>query len=376
MKSSTENLNIALVHEWITNVAGAERVLLSLKELFPQAPIYTAVFDPEKAKPFKAFDVRTSFLQKLPLMKSKRELLIPLTPFAFEQFDLSGYDVVISSTTVAAKGVITKPDTIHISYCHTPPRYLWEPDTDPRARKGKFSWLREATIHKMRLWDRVAADRVDEFIANSKYVAKRIKKYYGRDAVVIYPGVDTEKFTVGDPAEVKDYYLFVSRLVDYKRCDIVVEAFNKLKLPLKVIGRGPEREKLVKMAGDNIEFLGFLSDEDMKKYYREAKAFIFAAEEDFGIVPVEAMACGRPVIAFGKGGATESVVEGVTGTFFPEQTAESLITAVKSFNPAKFDPLAIRKHAEKFSVARFKKEILEYVENIIKNKKMLNKGEK
>jgi glycosyltransferase involved in cell wall biosynthesis len=228
----------------------------------------------------------------------------------------------------------------------------------------------------MRLWDRVAADRVDEFIANSKYVAKRIKKYYGRDAVVIYPGVDTEKFTVGDPAEVKDYYLFVSRLVDYKRCDIVVEAFNKLKLPLKVIGRGPEREKLVKMAGDNIEFLGFLSDEDMKKYYREAKAFIFAAEEDFGIVPVEAMACGRPVIAFGKGGATESVVEGITGTFFPEQTAESLITAVKSFNPAKFDPSAIRKHAEKFSVARFKKEILEYVENIIKNKKMLNKGEK
>jgi len=368
MKSSMENLNIALVHEWITNVAGAERVLLALKELFPKAPIYTAVFDPEKAKPFKDFDIRTSFLQNLPMMKSKRELLVPLTPFAFEQFDLSEYDLVISSTTVAAKGIITKPDTIHVSYCHTPPRYLWEPDTDPRARKGKLSWLRESTIHKMRLWDRVAADRVDEFVANSKYVARRIKKYYGRDATVIYPGVDTEKFTVGDATDVKDYYLFVSRLVDYKRCDVVVEAFNKLKVPLKIIGRGPEREKLIKMANDNIEFLGYLSDEDMKKYYREAKAFIFAAEEDFGIVPVEAMACGRPVIAFGKGGATESVIENITGTFFKEQTSESLIDAVNNFDPSKFDPEVIRKHAEKFSIDRFKKEFLNYLENTINHK--------
>ncbi len=375
MKSSTESLNIALVHEWITNVAGAERVLLALKELFPKAPIYTAVFDPEKAKPFKKFDVRTSFLQNVPMMKSKRELLVPLTPFAFEQFDLSEYDLVISSTTVAAKGIITKPDTLHISYCHTPPRYLWEPDTDPRARKGKFSWLREATIHNMRLWDRVAADRVDKFVANSKYIAKRIKKYYGRDAAVIYPGVDTNKFTPGDITDVKDYYLFVSRLVDYKRCDIVVEAFNKLNIPLKVIGRGPEREKLMKIANDNIEFLGYLSDDDMKKYYREAKAFIFAAEEDFGIVPVEAMACGRPVIAFGKGGATESVVENVTGVFFPEQTAASVIEAVNNFDSSKFNPDLIRKHAEKFSVDRFKKEILDYIEKIIETKKIANKGE-
>jgi len=365
MKSSTENLNIALVHEWITNVAGAERVLLQMHELFPKAPIYTAVFDAEKAKPFSDLDIRTSFLQNLPFMKTKREALVPFAPFAFEQFDLSAYDLVISNTTVAAKGIITKPSTIHISYCHTPPRYLWEPDVDQRASKGKLNWLRQSTIHKMRIWDRVAADRVDYFIANSKYVAKRIKKYYGRDATVIYPGVDVDKFTAGKLDDVKDYFLFVSRLVDYKRCDIVIEAFNKLKLPLKIIGRGPEKNKLMKMADSNIEFLGFLSDNDMKKYYREAKAFIFAAEEDFGIVPVEAMASGRPVIAFGKGGTTESVVDGVSGMFFHEQTAESLVEAITKFDVKKYDSNIIRKHAEKFSVPRFKQELTDYIEHVL-----------
>lgn len=369
MKHSAENPNIALIHEWLTNVAGSERVMLAIKEIYKDAPIFTSVFDSKKAAPFKKFDIRTSFLQKIPFIKSKRELLIPFTPFAFEQFDLSKYNLVISNTSMAAKGVITKPDCIHISYCNTPPRYLWEPNLDPRANQGRLSFLRKNVIHKMRLWDRVAADRVDYFLANSKYIANRIKKYYKRDSIVVYPPVDVDRFYVADEKDVKDYYLFASRLINYKKCDLVIAAFNDLGLPLKIIGTGPDEIALKKRAKKNIEFLGFLSDESMKKYYAEAKAFIFPAEEDFGIVPVEAMAAGRPVIAFKNGGAAETVVEGVTGTFFSEQTPQCLIDAVKGLDPKKYDPAKIRRHAEKFSKERFKKEFKETVENIIKNHK-------
>jgi len=365
MKHLGENPNIALVHEWLTNVAGSERVLLAIKEIYKDAPIFTSVFNPSKATPFKVYEVKTSFLQKIPFMKSKRELLIPFTPFAFEQFDLSKFDLVISNTSMAAKGVITKPDCIHISYCNTPPRYLWEPNVDPRAKKGKFALLRANITHKMRLWDRVAADRVDYYIANSNYVANRIKKYYKRDSIVVYPPVDMEKFKLADKSEIKDYYLFVSRLINYKKCDLVIDAFNDLKLPLKIIGTGPDEIALKRRAKKNIEFMGFLSDEDMKKYYAEARAFIFPAEEDFGIVPVEAMAAGRPVIAFKHGGAAETVVEGVTGTFFSEQSPQCLIDAVKNFDPEKYDSMKIRQHAEKFSKERFKKEFKEAVEKII-----------
>ncbi len=367
MKHLAENQNIALVHEWLTNVAGSERVLLALKEIYKDAPIFTSVFEPKKSPPFQAFNVTTSFLQKIPFMKSKRELLIPFTPFAFEQFNLSKYNLVISNTSMAAKGVITKPECIHISYCNTPPRYLWEMNVDPRASKGRFSFLRKNIIHKMRLWDRVAADRVDYFLANSKYIANRIKKYYKRDSIVVYPPVNVENFYVAEKKDIKDYYLFVSRLINYKKCDLVIDAFNDLKLPLKIIGTGPDEQLLKKRAKSNIEFLGFISDESMKKYYAEAKAFIFPAEEDFGIVPVEAMSAGRPVIAFQNGGAAETVVEGVTGTFFAEQTPQCLIDAVKNFDPEKFNSETIRRHAEKFSLERFKKEFKETVENIIKN---------
>lgn len=362
-------MNIALVHDWLTGVAGGERVVLEMKKLYKEAPIFTSVFDRKKAAAFKDFDVRTSFLQKIPYAKTKKELLIPLTPLAFEQFDLSKYDVVISSSSMAAKGVITKPDTVHICYCHTPSRYLWETDVDPRAKKGLFKSLRNDTIHKMRIWDRVAADRVDFFIANSNYVANRIKKYYQRDSVVVYPPVDVEKFQPTSEKNIKDYFLFVSRLVSYKKCDLVVEAFNDLKLPLKIIGRGPEKANLVKKARGNIEFLGYLSDAEIKKYYAEAKAFIFAAEEDFGIVPVEAMASGRPVIAYSKGGVAESVVEGVSGVFFDEQTPQCLISAVKNFKPEKFDSKKIREHSMSFSSERFLKEFKAKVDEAIKSYK-------
>lgn len=365
MRSSTENLNIAIVHDWITSVAGGERVVLELHKLFPKAPIFTSIFDLEKAKLFDGLDVRPSFLQKFPFLHGKREFLTPFTPFAFEQFDLSAYDLVISSSSMAAKGVITKPGTIHVCYCHTPSRYLWEPEVDPRAVSGRFSRLRQHIVHKLRIWDRLAADRVDYFIANSRYIANRIKKYYRRDSTVIYPPVCVERFQPASPDNIKDYFLFVSRLIDYKRCDLVIETFNELGLPLKIIGRGPLKESLVYQAKGNIEFLGYLKDEDMKKYYAEAKAFVFAAEEDFGIVPVEAMASGRPVIAFSKGGASESVIDGVTGILFDEQTKESLSKAVARFQESSFDPIKIRDHAERFSSQRFQKEFLEELDRVL-----------
>lgn len=366
-------MNIALVHDWLTNMAGGERVLLEMSKAYPSAPIFTSIFDPNGAKDFARKDVRPSYLQRMPLIKTlvkaKREFLIPLTPFAFEQIDLSKFDLVISSCSFPSKGVLTKPGTTHICYCHTPARYLWETEVDSRAKTGFLSSLRKNTAHKLRIWDRLAADRVDYFLANSKYVANRIKKYYNRDSIVIYPPVDVDRFELTDAKNVKDYYLFVSRLVDYKKCDLVIEAFNDLKLPLIVIGRGPDKKRLEAMAKPNIKFMGFLSDNEIKKYYAEAKAFIFAAEEDFGIVPVEAMASGRPVIAYSGGGVAESVIEGVTGTFFHEQTPQCLIDAVKKFNPAEYNPTKIREHAQKFSAARFQKELKEAVDKIMQDKK-------
>lgn len=365
MKYSAENLNIALVHDWLTNHAGGERVLLEMSKIYTKAPIFTSIYDPKGAPQFEGKDVRPSFLQKFSFLKSKREFLVPFAPFAFEQLDLSKFDVVLSSSSMAAKGIITKPEAIHICYCHTPSRYLWEPEVDTRAKSGFLSGLRKKIAHNLRIWDRVAADRVDYFIANSHYVANRIKKYYQRDSIVIYPPVDVEKYAPSKEHKVGEYFLFVSRLIQYKKCDLVIDAFNDLGLPLKVIGRGPEKKYLQSKANKNIEFLGYLSDEDMKKYYAEAKAFIFPAEEDFGIVPVEAMASGRPVIAFHRGGAAETVVEGLTGTFFNEQTPQCLIDAVKNFDPNNYDPKKIHKHAQKFSKERFRKELEDAIENII-----------
>ena len=365
MKRSLESMNIAIVHDWLTNVAGSEKVLLALKEIFPDATIFTSVFDSKKAAPFKDFDIRTSVLQKLPFMKSKRELLIPLTPFAFEQFDLSKYDLVISNTSMAAEGVITKPETIHISYCNTPPRYLWDPSVDPRAKSGSFQFLRRNVIHNMRIWDRLAADRVDHFMTNSHYIAKRIKKFYRRDSAVVYPPVDISNFDLDDSVKRADNYLYAGRLINYKKCDIVIQAFNKLDLPLHIVGSGPDEAYLRGPANKNIKFLGRISDEDLRREYQSAKALIFPAEEDFGIVPIEAMACGTPVIAFDKGGATETVIDRETGLFFDQQTLESIVESVKSFENIKFDQSKIRQQAEKFSKEIFKENISREINKIL-----------
>lgn len=366
MKRSLENMNIALVHDWLTNLAGAERVLVELKQILPKADIYTSVFDSDKVQAFKRDEVKTSFFQNLPLVKKHRELLIPFTPFIFEQFDFSKYDLVISNTTFAAKGILTRPGTTHVSYCHTPPRYIWEPGLDPRASSGRFSFLRKNIAHKIRIWDRVAADRVDFFMGNSKYIVNRIKKYYGRDAAVLYPPVNVDFFKDSEREE-KDFFLFVGRLTDYKKCDIVIQAFNQIGSNLVVVGGGPQESKLRSMAKRNIKFAGRISDEELRTLYSQAKALIFPSEEDFGIVPLEAMAAGCPVIAYNKGGAAETVDENKTGLFFKEQTPQSLILAIEKLSSAHLEIKYIQAHAEKYSKQNFANNFKETITKFIES---------
>jgi glycosyltransferase involved in cell wall biosynthesis len=356
-------MKLAIVHDWLTNMGGAERIIRIFHELFPDAPIYTMVHDKENMpKDFKEMDIRTSFIQKMPFGVKKYQSYLPLMPVAVEQFDLSDYDVVISSSTSCAKGVITRSDTVHICYCNTPMRYAWDMYHDYIKDKNVVTKYTIAFLmNYIRLWDRISADRVDYYIANSKNVANRIKKHYKRESEVIYPPVNTDYYTPGD--KVEDFYLVVSRLVPYKRIDLVVEAFNKLGFPLKIIGDGSEFKRLRSMAKSNIKFLGRLSDEEVREHYRKCKAFIFPGEEDFGITPVETQACGRPVIAYGKGGTLETVIDDQTGVFFKEQTVEAIINAVKYFekNIFKFDSSIIRQNALNFSKNVFKQKIKEFV---------------
>lgn len=359
-------MKVALVHEWLTSIAGSERVLLTLHELFPEAPIYTSVFVPEQFPQLADRDVRPSFLQKIPWARSKHQAFPFLRTVAFERFDLSAYDVVISSCHAESKGVITRPETLHISYCYTPIRYYWSGYHHylENPRYGALNPVVKAVMPYMtnylRVWDRCAADRVDLFVAISHHVAKRIRKYYRRDADVIYPPVNTSWLSIS-PA-VEDYFLLAGRLIPYKRADIVVEAFNRLGLPLKVAGTGTELDSLRAAAGPNIEFMGRVSDAELGELYSRCQALIFPPDEDFGIVPLEAMAAGRPVIAFRAGGALETVVEGVTGVFFDRQDSQSLLEAVRDFDPGRFDPERIREHALTFDVAVFKERITAYVE--------------
>lgn len=356
-------MKVAIIHDWLTNMGGAERVILALHEIFPEAPVFTMVHNPAKLPPeFANIDIRTSFIQKLPWAKTGYQRYLPLMPVAAEQFDLSEYDVVISSSHACAKGVITRPETLHICYCYTPMRYAWFLYHE-YMRLEQVSPLKRLLIPPLmsylRMWDRLAADRVDDFIAISTGVSHRIKKYYRRDSSLIFPPVDTGYYT---PAEtVDDYFLVVSRLVAYKRVDLAVEAFNRLGLPLVIIGDGPELDKLRRMAKPNIRVMGRLSDEETRIYYARCKAFIFPGEEDFGITPVEAQAAGRPVIAYGAGGTLDTVKKGVTGEFFYPQTAEALAAAVAAFEPGRYDPQVIRKHAEGFDTRKFQSAFHEYV---------------
>lgn len=360
-------MKIALVHDWLVTFAGAERVLAELLKLFPEADLFAVIdhLSDDDRQRLGGKQARTTFVQQLPFSRSKYRSYLPLMPLAIEQLDLSGYDLVISSSHAVAKGVLTGPDQVHISYVHSPIRYAWDMQhqylRESNLERGLKSWLARWFLHHIRLWDARTGNGVDQFLCNSQFIARRIKKVYGREAQVVYPPVDTERFPLVTSKQ--DYYLTASRLVPYKRVDLVVEAFSLLPdRKLVVVGDGPEMEKVRAAAGDNVEVLGYQSDETLRDLMGRARAFVFAAEEDFGIIAVEAQACGTPVVAFGKGGALETVVvdgSAPTGVFFLEQTAESIRDAVISFESRISDvrPVACRENAERFSVTRFRDEI-------------------
>ena len=358
-------MKIALVHDYLVQHGGAERVLECFCELFPDASIYTLIYDKKvMGDTFANCNIYTSSLQKIPFARTKHRIFPLLMPMAIEEFDFSQFDIVLSDSSSFAKGIITRPETLHISYVHTPMRYAWD-DCQKYTRDFGLPKLIEKLVpfmmNSIRIWDSVSSDRVDKYVANSNFVARRIKKYYNKDATIINPPVSTDNFYV-DTKNVGNYYLMVGRLIAYKRHDIAVEAFNRLKLPLKIIGRGPELKSLKKIAGDNIEFLERVDDAELAGYYAHAKAFIFPQEEDFGIVAIEAMASGRPIIAYRGGDIIEHVEDKKTGIFFDEQTPETLSQAVLEFNKYKFDSYYIRKQSEKFDREIFKRKIKDYIE--------------
>lgn len=369
-------MKIALVHDYLNQYGGAEKVLEAFVEIFPDAPIYTLLYDKKLVdKIFPGKKIRASFLQKLPFIRKHHRFFPPLMPLAAEKLDLSDFDVVLSDSAAFGKGIITKPETLHICYCHTPIRYAWD---DSHKYIKEFSMPRLAKffvpifMNYLRLWDREAAYRVDKFICNSDFVSQRIKKYYKQDAEVIYPPVDISSFGIAS-SEINGtkYFLMIGRLLPYKRFDMAIEAFNKLELSLKIIGSGPEMKKLKKMANWNIDFLGEIRGDKLKEHYQNCQALIFPQEEDFGIVALEAMACGRPVIAYRGGGALESILGGKTGVFFDEQTVDALVGAVTKFQPQKFNSEFIRSHALKFDKEIFKKKIKEFVEKNYKEFKKI-----
>ena len=363
-------LKVAIVHDFLTYWGGAEQVLLSLHHLYPEAPIYTLLYDPSMGRYFPGAKIRSSFLNKLPrCIRKRKKLLLPLFGTAAESFDLSAFDLIVSSSGSFAKGVIMRPKTLHISYCHAPTRFLWDWYYD-YLRENRVGRLKKMfvipVLHLLRMWDMSASERVDLYIANSKNTAAKIKKYYRADSRVIYPPVDFEKlnaskstFKVAD----KDYYLIVSRLSPYKKIDVAVTALGKMNLPLLVIGEGSDRSRLEKMAGKSVKFLGWQDEDRLAEYYRGAKALIFPGEDDFGITILEAMSLGKPVLALRKGGALETVIPGITGEFFDSSVPELLADGIRRMNknrPA-YDPEKIKAHAKRFSRERFEKEMEEFI---------------
>lgn len=361
---SLTKAKIALVFDWMTNPGGAEKVNLVLHKMFPDAPIFTSIFNSKRLEGFEKAAVTTSFIQHFPFAKTKHQLYLNWMPYAYELFDLSSFDIVISSSHSCAKGIITKPETMHVCYCHTPMRYAWD-NWHSYIREYKmnrlFKRIGKKRMHKLRMWDRVSADRVDYFIANSNTTKKRIEKYYNRQSSVIHPMISASKYK---PAKkTKGYFLAVGRLIPYKKFDLIVETFNQIGLPLKIVGTGNMEFELRRQAKGNIEFLGYVSDKELKKLYSECEALIFPQIEDFGITPLEAMASGRPVIALEKGGALDTVVNEKTGIFFKEQTPLHLISAIEKYQKEKkkFDSKALVEHAKGFDQKEFKKKLMKHL---------------
>jgi glycosyltransferase involved in cell wall biosynthesis len=364
-------MKVALIHDHLVQDGGAENMLKVFQDMFPDAPTFTLLYNKKAvSKDFLNKDIRTSFLQRMPFALKKYQWYLPFMPSATESYDLTEFDLVISSSSAFAKGVITMPKTKHICYCHTPTRYLW---TDTHSyvsnlRLPKFiKRILPLVLSRLRVWDQLAGDRPDFYLANSKTVQDRITKYYRRDSEILYPPVDLDAF---NPKEKPggDYFLAGGRLVAYKRFDLVIKAFNRLGIPLKIFGIGPELDNLKKLARKNIELMGYVSDEERAELYRGAKAFINPQVEDFGITPVEAMASGTPVIALKAGGALETVVEGKTGLFFSDQRWEEISDLVIRFKPENFDPKVLHQHAMSFSVPTFSHKLRTIIEQVTKQR--------
>lgn len=368
------NFKQAIVTDWLVTYAGAEKVLSELFKVYPGADLFSVIdFLSDKDRELIANKrATTTYIQKYPGVKKHYQKYLPFMPLAVEQLDVSKYDVILSSSHAVAKGILTGPDQLHISYVHSPMRYAWDLQhqylRESGLNKGLKGFLAKRFLHNLRIWDYRTANGVDHFVANSQFIARRIKKVYGREADVIYPPVNIDRFSINENKD--DFYVTASRLVPYKKVDLIVEAFSQMPdKKLVVIGDGGDMKKIKSKATSNIEILGYQNNDILVDYMQKAKAFVFAAEEDFGISPVEAQACGTPVIAFGKGGSLETVrpinVEKPSGVFFNHQTVDTLVDAVKVFENAHdcFEPQNCRENALRFSEARFRSEIQNYVEN-------------
>ncbi|MDP2631599.1 MAG: glycosyltransferase [Candidatus Uhrbacteria bacterium] len=356
-------MKVALVHDHLTQNGGAERVLEALQAMWPEAPTFTLLYDKKAVgSTFGHRNIQTSFLQKMPLSLKRPRWYLPLMPMATESYNLKNFDVIISSSSAFSKGIVPPTESLHICYCHTPTRYLWSNTHDYLTElnvPGPIKKLLPPVLSWLRTWDKLAADRVDYFIANSETVNRRISKYYQKSSFVIHPPVDIDQFEISDRP--KEYYLIGGRLVYYKRYDLVIDAFNKLGLPLVVFGSGPMEKALKQKAEPNIKFLGRVSDQERAKLFADAIAFINPQEEDFGITPVESMAAGRPVIAYRKGGAIETIIDGVTGVLFDSQCWEEIADTILQFDHTNFDPKKIREHAEQYSLQNFRKNMHGFV---------------
>ncbi|HYU20925.1 MAG TPA: glycosyltransferase [Chloroflexota bacterium] len=349
---------LAVAHEYLNQYGGAERVLERMHDLFPDAPIYTSMYGPGiMPAGYRAWDIRTSFMQRLPMVTTRHQMYLMAYPLAFESFDFSNYDVVLSNSSAFAKGVVTGPETLHVCYCLTPMRWVWRYREYVHGENLGFlaRFVLPPFIQYLRLWDVTSAKRVDRFIAISRAVAARIEKYYGRQAEIIYPPVDTDHFSAsGEP---DDYYLTVARLIPYRRIDLVVDAFSRLGLRVKIVGDGRDHTRLRARASTNVEFVGRVDDETLTQLYAGCRAYLIVAEEDFGIAPVEAQAAGRPVVAYAAGGALDTVIDGETGVLFREQSPEALAEAVRKLEQSSFDSSRIRANAERFSSNVFRERL-------------------
>ncbi len=368
----SDDINIGIVADWLVTYAGSEKVIKEFIDVFPSSELYSVVdfLSDSNRELFSGKKAKTTFIQKMPFAKSKYQKYLPLMPLAIEQLDMSGHDVILSSSHAVAKGILTGPDQLHISYVHSPIRYAWDLQhqylRESGLSEGLKGFIAKYLLHKIRIWDYRTANGVDHFIANSKFISRRIHKVYGRSSDVIYPPVDVNNFTLNENKD--NYYFTASRLVPYKRIDLIVDAFNEMpEKKLVVVGDGSEMDKIKSKAKGNIEILGYQPNNIMQKHMQNAKAFVFAAEEDFGITPVEAQACGTPVIAFGKGGVLETIIpegnQNPTGVFFDKQEPGSIIESVNKFESMQdlFEPTECRRNAEKFSGERFRTEINTYI---------------